>query len=247
MGRSAITGGLVLGAMSVSWALSSLATGRIMLRTSYRFGAILGGASLVAGCVILSLLDPAYGPLPAAFGSLVIGIGMGICSTVFIVSIQASVPWGQRGAATSSSMFMRFVGQSIGASGCGAILNLTMRTLDPNALHAVERLLDAPTRQAMPHAELTHLTDVLSRSVQSAYALATTFALLALLMATRLPARLSPAHHTPRLRGLLRWTWDDPMDCRVPNDPHYVRIKTVEKPSATREALKVDQPVRHDS
>jgi hypothetical protein len=50
----------------------------------------------------------------------------------------------------------------------------------------------------MPHAELTHLTDVLSRSVQSAYALATTFALLALLMATRLPARLSPAHHTPR-------------------------------------------------
>jgi hypothetical protein len=41
---------------------------------------------------------------------LLIGIGMGLCNTTFIVSIQAAVPWHQRGAATSSCMFMRFVG-----------------------------------------------------------------------------------------------------------------------------------------
>lgn len=196
MGRSAIAGGLVLGAMSVSWALASVAAGRIMLRTSYRLVAILGGTALSVGCAMLVTLSPAYGPLTAAAGSLVIGIGMGFCSTVFIVSIQASVPWAQRGAATSSSMFMRFVGQSVGASGCGAVLNITMRHIDPGSLHAVERLLDSPTRSAMSPAELTHLTDIMARSVQVAYLLPTAFALLTLLMATRLPARLSPAHQT---------------------------------------------------
>jgi hypothetical protein len=122
---------------------------------------------------------------------------MGFCSTVFIVSIQASVPWRQRGAATSSSMFMRFVGQSAGAAGCGAVFNATMLHLDPGAEHAVERLLDAPMRLAMAPPELAHLTDVMARSLQNAYLLATGFAVLTLLIATRLPARLSPAHHAP--------------------------------------------------
>jgi EmrB/QacA subfamily drug resistance transporter len=198
MGRGAIDGGLVLGAMSVSWALASIAAGRIMLRTSYRVVAILGGLSLSIGCMMLVALSPADGPAWAAAGSLVIGIGMGFCSTVFIVSIQASVPWRQRGAATSSSMFMRFVGQSVGASGCGAVLNATMLHLDPGAAHAVARLLDAPTRMAMSRAELAHLTDVMARSVHSAYLLATGFALLTLLMALQMPARLNPAQHTPK-------------------------------------------------
>jgi EmrB/QacA subfamily drug resistance transporter len=192
MGRGPIDGGLVLGAMSVSWAVASLAAGRLMLRTSYRQIAILGGLALSIVCAMLTGLRPADGPVWAAAGSLVIGIGMGFCSTVFIVSIQASVPWRQRGAATSSSMFMRFVGQSTGAAGCGAVLNATMLHLDPAAVHTVERLLDAPARLAMAPAELAHLTEVMARSLQNAYLLATGFALLTLLMSLQLPARLSP-------------------------------------------------------
>jgi EmrB/QacA subfamily drug resistance transporter len=198
MGRGPVGGGMVLGAMSVSWALASLAAGRIMMRTSYRLVAILGGISLLTGCAMLAALRPADGPAWAATGSLVIGVGMGFCSTVFIVSIQASVPWRQRGAATSSSMFMRFVGQSTGAAGCGAVLNATLRHLDPGAAHAVERLLDAPARRAMPPAELAHLTNVMAGALHNAYLLATVFALLTLLMAAQLPARLSPAHQTRR-------------------------------------------------
>lgn len=192
MGRSAIDGGLVLGAMSVTWALASILAGRIMVRTSYRLVAILGGMALSAGCAMLAALTPADGPWWASGGSLVIGIGMGFCSTVFIVSIQASVPWRQRGAATSSSMFMRFVGQSMGASVCGAVLNATMLHLDAGAVHSVDRLLNATQRLAMPTAELVHLTGVMADSLHNAYIVATAFALLTLLIAFQLPARLSP-------------------------------------------------------
>ena len=195
MGREAIDGGLVLGAMSVTWALASLFAGRVMARTSYRVVAILGGLALTLGCAMLVALRPEDGPWWAAAGSFVIGIGMGFCSTVFIVSIQASVPWHKRGAATSSSMFMRFVGQSLGSSGCGAVLNATLLHLDPGAAHAMERLLDGPARRGMGAAELAHLTEVMAGSLHNAYLLATGFAVLTLVIAFQLPARLSPLRH----------------------------------------------------
>ncbi|WP_428484674.1 MDR family MFS transporter [Rhodopila sp.] len=194
MGRSALAGGLVLGAMSVSWALASIVGGRIMVRTSYRLVASLGGALLVAGCLILVLLTPANGPVWAAAGSFVIGIGMGFCSTVFIVSVQASVPWHQRGAATSSTMFLRFIGQSIGVAGCGAVLNATVLHLDPAAVAKVASLLDPTTRSAMTLAELANLTHVVAQSLHNAYLLATAFAVATLVIALQLPARLSPVH-----------------------------------------------------
>jgi hypothetical protein len=72
------------------------------------------------------------------------------------------------------------------------VLNATMRHLDPGAVHTVDRLLDAPVRLAMPPAELAHLTEVMARSLHNAYLLATAFAVLTLLIAFQLPARLSP-------------------------------------------------------
>jgi EmrB/QacA subfamily drug resistance transporter len=198
MGYSAIAGGLVLGAMSVSWALASIVGGRIMVRTSYRLVAVLGAIALAAGCFMLTQLSPADGPIWAAVASFVMGIGMGFCNTVFIVAIQASVPWRQRGAATSSSMFLRFVGQAVGAAGCGAVLNATMLRLDPAAPKAVNQLMDAATRAAMPPAQVAHLTDVMAASLHNAYLLALAFSLITLLISACIPARLSPRHQTTR-------------------------------------------------
>jgi EmrB/QacA subfamily drug resistance transporter len=66
MGRRAVEGGLVLGAMSVTWALASVLAGRIMVHTSYRLVAVLGGVALVVGCAMLTALRPADGPMWAA-------------------------------------------------------------------------------------------------------------------------------------------------------------------------------------
>lgn len=192
MGHTAIAGGLVLGAMSVSWALASILGARLMARTSYRLVAGLGALALVTGCVILVLLRPHHGPLLASLGSFVIGIGMGFSSTVFIVSIQASVPWRQRGAATSSSMFLRFIGQAIGVAGCGAVLNFTMIRLDPAAPHLVDRMLDLSIRAAMDPAEVARLTDIIAWSLRNAYLLALTFAMVTLVVAMGLPRGLNP-------------------------------------------------------
>ncbi len=192
MGRTALSGGLVLGAMSVSWALASIVAGRFMVRTSYRVVSTWGALSLVIGCVLLVLLRPDHGPLWASLGSFMIGVGMGLCNTVFIVSIQASVPWRQRGAATSSSMFLRFVGQAVGVAGCGAVLNFTMRTLDPAAAGAVDGLLDPVARLAIDPGEVSRLTAILADSLRNSYVLTAVLAVATLVISLGLPRGLNP-------------------------------------------------------
>lgn len=196
MGYSALTGGIVLGAMSVSWALASLFGARIMVRTSYRLVAVMGAMALVAGCAILILAPPAAGPVFTALGSFIVGTGLGFCMSVFVVSIQASVPWRQRGAATSSTMFLRFLGQVMGVSGCGAVLNATILRMDPGAGQAMDRMLNPLSRAALPPSEVAHLTEIVTSGLHNAWLLAGLFSLLVLVFACLMPARLSPRSQT---------------------------------------------------
>jgi EmrB/QacA subfamily drug resistance transporter len=198
MGRSALAGGLVLGAMSVTWAVASFLGGRLMVRTTYRLTAVLGTLALIAGSAVLITLTPERGVIWASIGSLMIGIGMGLCNTTFIVSIQAAVPWHQRGAATSSCMFLRFVGQSLGAASFGAVLNLTLLREAPEAVHMVDRLLEPAQRGGLAAAELARLTDVVAFGLHNTYVLAGALSVVALGFALLLPARLSPARPSAR-------------------------------------------------
>jgi EmrB/QacA subfamily drug resistance transporter len=198
MGRSALAGGLVLGMMSVTWAIASFFGGRLMVRTTYRLTAVMGTLSLIAGSAVLIALTPERGVVWASAGSLLIGCGMGLCNTTFIVSIQAAVPWHQRGAATSSCMFLRFVGQSIGAAIFGSVLNLTMLRESPDAASMVDRLLDPAQRGGLPASELVRLTDMIAHGLHNTYLVAAALSVVALMLALLLPARLSPARQTLR-------------------------------------------------
>lgn len=197
MGRTPLIGGLVLGAMSVTWALASFFGGRLMVRTTYRLTAVLGTLSLVGGTSLLIMLTPERGVAWATAGSLAIGVGMGLCNTTFIVSIQAAVPWHQRGAATSSCMFLRFLGQSLGAASFGAVLNFTLMRQAPEAVHLVDRLLEPAERASLGLAEVVRLTDVVALGLHNTYLLAGALSVLAFGFALLLPARLSPRASTP--------------------------------------------------
>src|SRR3974390_56263 len=58
MGRSPAGAGIVLAASSVSWTFASIASGRLMIRTSYRLAAGIGGVCLVAGSLGVLALAP---------------------------------------------------------------------------------------------------------------------------------------------------------------------------------------------
>jgi EmrB/QacA subfamily drug resistance transporter len=192
MGRGPTAAGIALGTASVSWTFASLAAGRLMIRTSYRQAAVIGGVSLIAGSAVLAALGPASPLLLAGTGSLLIGIGMGFCNTAFLVSTQASVGWDQRGMATSSIMFMRIVGNSVGAAVFGAILNFGVGRRIPHAGDAINRLLQPAARHGLGAAEIARLSAAIAAGLHNVYLVAGGVAILSLILAWALPARLSP-------------------------------------------------------
>ena len=192
MGRGPTAAGLALAASSVSWTFASIASGRLMIRTSYRLSAGIGGVCLVAGSLVLMTLEPTDNLIWAGTGALLNGIGMGFCNTAFIVSTQGSVGWNERGMATSSLMFMRMVGSSVGAAVFGAIVNFGIHRQLPEAGDAVNRLMLPAVRQTLGPAELARLTEAIASSVHLVYVIAAIIAVGSLFLALALPAKLSP-------------------------------------------------------
>jgi hypothetical protein len=171
---------------------AAFAAGRVMIRTSYRVAASIGGLSLVIGAVMLTLLEPDGGWLWPATAGFVMGIGMGFCNTTFLVAIQANVAFHERGLGTSSQMFMRMIGQSIGAAAFGAIINLGVDRLLPGSGNLVNRMLDPATRAGLGSDNLARLSEAVGIAAHDAFLLAVVLAAGTLAATLALPARLSP-------------------------------------------------------
>lgn len=122
----AVVAGFILGAMSITWPLSSAMSGRFYLRIGFRDTALVGASIAVISGLIFVAIGPAAPPWLAVIGSLVMGSGLGLLSTPLIVGIQAAVDWGRRGVVTGSNMFARQLGQAIGAAICGSIFNASL-------------------------------------------------------------------------------------------------------------------------
>lgn len=193
MGRSATTAGLVLAAMSIGWPLASAVAGRVMLRTSYRFAAVLGGLLALAGSILLWGLHPTDTLAYPAISSFVVGAGMGFLSTTTLVAIQGSVPWSQRGVATSSNMFARQLGSTVFVAIFGAVLNagLITRLALPGgaggALHGVSALLTPASRAQLGGPAMARLSTALAQSLHSVYGVSAVLALVILVVLFWMP------------------------------------------------------------
>ena len=72
-------------------------------------------------CSSIPRRTPERGALWAAIGCVLIGLGLGFTNNTYLVSVQSSVGWHERGIATSSNLFARLMGQSLGAAIFGSL------------------------------------------------------------------------------------------------------------------------------
>jgi EmrB/QacA subfamily drug resistance transporter len=192
MGRSPLVAGFALTVMSLGWTCASAIAGQVMVRTSYRAAAVMGGLSLLAGNGVLILMQPSSGPVWAGVGAFLIGMGMGFCNTTFLVSIQSSVGWQERGTATSSMLFMRMVGQSLGVAAFGAVFNYVLFGVGTESGEVVNRLMEPTLRLGLGAAEIARLTDEIASALHAVYLIALAISALTLLLACALPAGHGP-------------------------------------------------------
>src|SRR5690606_29544565 len=103
LGGSALIAGFALSAMSLGWPLASVFAGRNLVRLGVPTLVRAGGVAVTSGALIVALFA-ARGFAFAAAGTFLMGIGFGLLNTTYIVAIQTSVSWAQRGVATATNM-----------------------------------------------------------------------------------------------------------------------------------------------
>lgn len=145
LGLGVISSGLILACMSIGWPLASSLSGRIYLKIGFRNTALLGATIITLACCSFLLM-----PIPSPIYLLiilqiVIGMGFGFLSTPSLVGAQSRVDWGQRGVVTSSIIFSRNLGQSVGATLLGVIFHGTIS----QKIKKVEELSDAKDSQGL--------------------------------------------------------------------------------------------------
>jgi hypothetical protein len=148
------------------------------------------------GSLLLLTADPSRGAAWATTGAAVLGLGMGFSNTTFVVAVQTSVGWGQRGAVTSANMFMRTVGQSVGTGLFGAVFNLGVAEQISRAGSEINRLLDPASRASLGGAEVARLSAAIGTSMFNVYLIAGLLAIGLFVLAFRIPSGLSPVRQS---------------------------------------------------
>lgn len=152
IGESATVSGFVIMSLSVGGPLGAATAGQVMLRSSYRTSASIGAALFIVGSVMMTLLTAQSGAAWAAASGVLIGLGMGMNNNTYLVAVQSESAWNQRGIATSALMFTRILGQAIGASAFGGILNAGLAAYLNGHDDLVTQVMTPAGRAALPPA-----------------------------------------------------------------------------------------------
>ena len=135
---SATSSGVVLIPLSFGWVLASFASGQYISRTGrYKVFPILGSLLVLAGCILLALLDADSSRIVVTLDLTVVGLGMGTMFQTFVIATQNRVDMSDIGVATAAIQFFRSMGGSLAVAGLGALLTARLAGGLAAATHAV--------------------------------------------------------------------------------------------------------------
>ncbi len=157
LGKSATLAGLSITPQVLGWSTASVVAGRWMLKSGYR-PPILTGVTLISSAAALFTLMDAETPYLLVLGSMfILGLGLGLSMTTYIVAVQNAVNADRRGAATSSQMFARTLGGAVGVTILGAVMITRLREQIDSFLSARQGHLDPETIRQLREAQgITH-------------------------------------------------------------------------------------------
>jgi EmrB/QacA subfamily drug resistance transporter len=123
LGVSATQSGNLLTPLMMGAVLGSFASGQLVSRTGkYKSVAMIGSVIVATGMIVFARMDGSTTRSYVAFGMIVAGLGMGLLQPVYTVAVQNVAPRHQMGAATSSTIFFRSIGSTVGVAAFGSMM-----------------------------------------------------------------------------------------------------------------------------
>ena len=123
LGASATESGNLLTPLMLGAVIGSITSGQVVSRTEkYKAVAVFGSVMVAAGMMVFAQMGAATPRLYVVYGMVVAGLGMGLLQPVYTIAVQNVAPRRQMGAATSSTMFFRSIGSTVGVATFGSIM-----------------------------------------------------------------------------------------------------------------------------
>jgi EmrB/QacA subfamily drug resistance transporter len=123
LGVSATQSGNLLTPLMLGAVTGSFVSGQTVSRTGqYKWIAVAGSILIAIGMILFARMDPATTRTYVAFGMVVAGLGMGLAQPVYTVAVQNVAQRHQMGTVTSSTIFFRSIGSTVGVAAFGSIM-----------------------------------------------------------------------------------------------------------------------------
>lgn len=141
-GLSPTQAGLTLIPFTFGIMAGSIITGQLTSRTGrYKWFPVIGTVLMCLGALMFSRLTPDTQLVEVFADSIVFGLGLGFTMQPLVLAVQNAVPVQDMGVATSSSLFFRQVGGTLGTA---VFLSILFSTVGENIRDAFARLAGTP-------------------------------------------------------------------------------------------------------
>ncbi|SER39892.1 MFS transporter [Salipaludibacillus aurantiacus] len=140
---AATSSGLTLIPMSLGWPLGAYLSGQFIVRLGTKPISLAGVSLIALGTLALTFITSGTPNVLLIIIMFFVGLGFGLAMTVFTVIVQSSVTWDNRGTAASTNAFLRTLGQTLGITVLGAILNQHIGGRTNNGTHVEPDILAA--------------------------------------------------------------------------------------------------------
>lgn len=123
LGVSATQSGNLLTPLLMGTVVASIIGGQAISRTGeYKLQGIIGSILIAAGMVLFARMDAETARSYVAFAMILAGLGMGFLQPVYTLAVQNVAPRERMGAATSSTIFFRSIGSTVGVAAFGSVM-----------------------------------------------------------------------------------------------------------------------------
>jgi MFS family permease len=123
LGVSATQSGNLLTPLMMGAVIGSFAGGQVVSRTGkYKAVAVAGSVLIAIGMILFARMGAETAAGYVAVGMVITGLGMGLVQPTYTIAVQNVAPRRQMGAATSSTIFFRSIGSTVGVAAFGSIM-----------------------------------------------------------------------------------------------------------------------------
>lgn len=120
---SATQSGNLLTPLLMGVVIASIIGGQTISRTGeYKQLGIAGSVLVAIGMILFARMDASASRLYVAIGMVIAGFGMGLLQPVYTLAVQNVAPRERMGAATSSTIFFRSIGSTVGVAAFGSLM-----------------------------------------------------------------------------------------------------------------------------